>query len=144
MFLCGAWPQQIAKWKSFDTFFCKFSLCFRFWGNKKPAKNTGEIMKMKQNQCFRPLNVSSVAMLDMSGNPTVCGDDGKCREIQQVEKLFKKCGEMEIERNSCIYTSSFWASQGRKCHGGKRKAKERSCSSILCSAVWLVYRKFLN
>lgn len=58
-----------------------------FGGNKKPAKNTGEIMKMKQNQCFRPLNVSSVAMLDMSGNPTVCGDDGKCREIQQVEKL---------------------------------------------------------
>lgn len=79
-------------------FFGRFSLCFRFWGNKKPARNTGEIMKMKQNQCFRPLNVSSVAMLDMSGNPTVCGDDGKCREIQQVEKLFKKCGEMEIER----------------------------------------------
>lgn len=83
-------------------FFGRCSLCFRIWGNKRPAKNTWEIMKRKRNQCFRPLNVSSVAMLDMSGNPTVCGDDGKCREIQQVEKLFKKCGEMEIGRNVYI------------------------------------------
>lgn len=68
MFLCGTWPQQIAKWKSFDIFFWWILPMFPFLGQQETCQ-----------KYWRNHEDEAKSMLQAT-ECLLCGDAGHVRE----------------------------------------------------------------